>query len=108
MSKYEYIDRNGYEDKYEKITRKSVQNDPDLTAMERETSIIMTDDEDIAHISSSQKPVMKYLLLSNKNFIIDGKGLAVKNGKIVGVNGEISKNCIRFSKNPRKYFGRFW
>ena len=74
--------------------------------MERELSILVNDDEEMALVSCSQKSVMKYLLLDNKNFKIINKGLGVKNGKIVGVNGKISRNCIRFSKKPRKRFGR--
>lgn len=106
MSKYKRMNINDYEEKYGKITRKSIQNDPNLITMERETSIIITDDEEMALISSSQKPVMKYLILNNKHFKIDEKGLVVKNGKIVSINGIISKRHIRFTKNARKHFGR--
>ena len=106
MTKYEYFDKENYIKTYGEITRKSIQNDPDLIPMERETSIIITDTEENTLFSSAQKPIMKYLLLNNKNFKIDDKGLLVKNGKIIGINGSISKNCIRFSKKPRKQFGR--
>ena len=106
LTKYEYLDRESYIKEYGEITRKCIQNDPDLTPMERELSIVITDTEEMAMVASSQKPVMKYLLLDNENFEIIDKGLVVKNGRIVGINGEISKNCIRFSKKPRKRFGR--
>ena len=66
----------------------------------------MSDEDNIALISSAQKPVMKYLLFNNKYFNIDDKGLGVKNGKIVSINGSISKNCFRFSIRPRQNFGR--
>lgn len=106
MTKYKSLDSVSYENKYGKITRKSFANDPNLTPMEIETSIIMTNTEEMAIVSSSQKPVMKYLILNNENFKIDDKGLAVKGGKIVGVNGTISKRCFRFTKHKRKLFGR--
>lgn len=106
MTKCNYLDSESYIKIYGEITRKCIQNDPDLTPMEREMNIVTTDTEEMAMVSCSQKSVMKYLLLDNKNFKIINKGLVVKNGKIVSVNGEISRNCIRFSKNPRKLFGR--
>lgn len=106
MLRTEYLDIPEYEQKYGKITRRSIQNDPDLLNSERETSIIMTDHDEMALVSSSQKPVMKYLLLNNKHFILDDNGLTVKDGAIVRINGCISKKNFRFTKNPRKRFGR--
>lgn len=102
-----YYSKEGYEKEYGKITRKLIQNNSNLIPYERETSITMDDDEDMAIVSCSQKAIMKYLLLDNNNFKVDDEdGLAVKKGKIVGIKGTISKKCFRFTKNERKCFGR--
>jgi len=106
LNKYSNISKNSYENKYGKITKDSIKNDPDLDSTERETSIITNDKDGDGLVFTAQKPFMKYLILKNDNFKIDDEGLLVKRGKIVGVNGKISRNCIRFTKNPRKLFGR--
>ena len=102
MSKILYFNSVNYEKKYGNITMQSIQNDSELSKAERETNIIINDDEEMVSISSAQEPVITYLLLEDNYFILDIDGLLVKNGKIVGINGFIPKKHFKSSKINEK------
>lgn len=103
---YEMLSLKEFEKKYGKLKKAHLKVDPDVSFYERETSILMNDEEEDALITTTQKVLLKYFLFDNKSFIIDDKGLIVKGGYIVGVNGRMSRNCIKYSKIPRKEFHR--
>jgi len=101
---YEYYTLNEYKKKFGKIARSSFGIDKTVLINERESSIIMDDESEKAIVYSAQKPIVKYLVMDNKEFKVDT--LTVLDGKIVAVSGEINRNCIKITKTPRLRFDR--
>lgn len=78
-----------------------VRLDPSLEPEERETVIILNDKEGTAEISSAQKVVIRYLL-GHPYFEVEE--ITIVEDKIVGVSGNIPRNCILITSRPRSNF----
>ena len=102
--KYSYLTIEEYKKKYGDIKASSFGVDKEITAYERETSIILNDDDPIAMVYTAQKSLAKFLVMKNPHFKVDK--LTVQNGKIVAVDGTIDKKCVKITKMPRTKFGR--
>jgi len=102
--KYSYLTIEEYKKKYGDIKASSFGIDREITPYERETSIILNDDDPTAMVYTAQKSLAKFLVMKNPHFKVDK--LTVQNGKIVAIDGTIDKKCVKITKMPRTKFGR--
>jgi len=86
------------------LRKLKVKNCPDLLTHERETHIYFNDEDDYAVIETYQIPWINYL--RKHEYFRPKKAWLTENNELVGLDGEIPKNCVRLSKRPRSRFDK--
>lgn len=76
-----------------------IREDPDLTQMEKETTVTWAKDQERVHIHSEMGSIVRWLL-DHPDF--EEAGRRLNNGEIHAVRGTLPVGCLKLQATPRK------